>query len=409
MNQPAVKHIVIYLYYSLRDPLCQGLMLNYLKDLRSDQTVFHLITFEQEKFSMSPAEASLERDQLLSGFNIEWHPLAYSSGSFFLMKKLFSALKAIRLLKKIDGAHQVSLVCAMATPVGSYAFIASRLYHKKFCQFTFEPHAQIMMESGRISSAGLKYRIGHWLEMMIGKNAETVVCTTRHMVDNLQKLGAKGELFRLPTSVDEDKNRFSKAGRDRLRKELKIEDKAVLIYPGKFGGMYAESKAIEVMNAFLQNVPEAHVLIITDHEHGAIREWMRSANMPELRTTLLPVVPLAELPAYLSAADIGLVAYADFGARKYCSPVKVGEYLLCGLPYIVQRGTSEDDAYAEKENVGVVLEEFSSAGLHNAITSVRSLLNEDKSVLRARCRQVGEQYRGKKNALRLMKRIFDQA
>jgi hypothetical protein len=126
------------------------------------------------------------------------------------------------------------------------------------------------------------------------------------------------------------------------------------------------------------------------------------------RVTLLSTVPLEALSAYISASDIGLVAYADFDARKYCSPVKVGEYLLCGLPYIVQRGTSEDDEIAERENVGSVVETLDRKGLRAAWSKIDELLNEDKSTQRERCRKVGIEYRGQKNAIALMREVFEQ-
>jgi hypothetical protein len=296
----------------------------------------------------------------------------------------------------------------MATAAGSYAFIASRIFIKKFCQFTFEPHAQIMMESGHLSRRGIKYRISHWLEMKIGREAEIVVCTTRHMVSHLQQAGAKGRIYRLPTSVDEHLNVFNAGARDLIRRELGLQDKTVLIYPGKFGGMYRTTSAIAFMKAFLDINSTAHVLVITDHDLPEIKKWMKEAELPSHRLTLLSSVSLTRLPQYLSAADIGLVNYKNFESRKYCSPVKVGEYLMCGLPYIVQRGTSEDDEYAEKNHVGIVVETFDRKGLEEKQPQLEELMNENKVELRMRCRSVGEAYRGKKNALQLMHTIFNE-
>ncbi len=402
------KHIIIYLYYSFRDPLCEGLMLSYLRAIKLPGIHFHLVTYEQAKYKMTTKEISTAQQELLQ-LGITWKPISYLSGRFFLLKKLISAYRAIQYAQKIKRKNKVGLLCAMATPVGSYVFIASRLFRIPMCQFTFEPHAQIMMQSGRMSSTSIKYKIAHWLEMKIGMEAEYVVCTTRHMMNHLLSKNARGKIYRLPTSVDESINKFDAGNRSLLRKKLNIENKCVLIYPGKFGGMYRSESAIELMTSFLEKKENGHVIIITDYRHDEIKNWMISAGTKTENVTLLAPVLLKELSAYLSAADIGLISYEDFDARKYCSPVKTGEYLLSGLPYIVQRGTSEDDEVAEKNHVGVVLETYDSKGLFDKWSELEALLNEDKRQLRERCRETGIIYRSKSNAIMTLKAIFENA
>jgi len=402
------KHIIIYLYYSLRDPLCEGLMLSYLKTLKLSNIHFHLVTYEQDKYKMTTSDVIITKKELFD-LGITWHPISYLSGRFFMLKKIQSAFKAIYYTRKVKRAFNLRLVCAMATPVGSYVFIASKIFKVPMCQFTFEPHAQIMMQSGRISASSFKYKIAHWLEMKIGTEAEHVVCTSQHMLDDLKKLGAKGKLYRLPTSVDESMNRFSDSNRKRIRESLHLENKCVLIYPGKFGGMYRSESTIQFIHSYLERMENGHAIIITDFSLATIESWIKNHKLDRNKITLLPPVPLIDLPAYLSAADIGLVAYEDFDVRKYCSPVKTGEYLLCGLPYIVQRGTSEDDVVAEQNNVGIVLNTFDKKGLDEKWTQLQSLLLEDKTQLQERCRKIGMVYRGKKNALALLRTIFEKA
>ncbi len=408
MTAAEQKHIIIYLYYSFRDPLCEGLMLNYLRALKLPGIHFHLVTYEQEKYAMASHQISQTKEDLLK-LGITWNPIPYLSGRFFFLKKMASAFRAIRYTYQIKRRHRLSLVCAMATPVGSYVFIASRLFRIPMCQFTFEPHAQIMMQSGRMSANSIKYKVAHWLEMKIGLEAEYVVCTSRHMMNDLMTINAKGKVYRLPTSVDESLNKFDAHSRSLLRKKLNIEDKCVMIYPGKFGGMYRSGSAIHLMTAFLERKENGHVIIITDYPHEEVKSWMHTSGTKSENVTLLHPLPLQELPAFLSAADIGLIAYKDFDVRKYCSPVKTGEYLLCGLPYMVQRGTSEDDEVAEKNHVGVVLETYDSRGLDEKWAELETLMHEDKTQLRARCRQTGITYRGKSKALSTLKSIFENS
>ena len=46
----------------------------------------------------------------------------------------------------------------------------------------------------------------------------------------------------------------------------------------------------------------------------------------------------ADVSSYLSAADAGIAFYRPGISRLGTSPVKVSEYLACGLPVVIERG-----------------------------------------------------------------------
>jgi len=118
-------------------------------------------------------------------------------------------------------------------------------------------------------------------------------------------------------------------------------------------------------------------------------------------------VPYEEVPAWLSAADVGVVGIAGFPSRKYCSPTKVGEYLLCGLPYIVQENTSEDDVVAKQWNVGAVIRSFAANDVSEAWPTLNKLLAEDKMVVRKRCRNAGIEYRSSASVVQTLRSVLE--
>ncbi|NNE56244.1 MAG: hypothetical protein HKN32_09505 [Flavobacteriales bacterium] len=99
----------------------------------------------------------------------------------------------------------------------------------------------------------------------------------------------------------------------------------------------------------------------------------------------------SEVCRWLSAADIGLSAIPPLPSQKFRSPVKVGEYLLCGLPFITCRNVSEDDHWAEEKEVGIVVDELDLLSGKNIEKSVSDLIARDD--LRSVCREVGLEYR----------------
>jgi hypothetical protein len=114
------------------------------------------------------------------------------------------------------------------------------------------------------------------------------------------------------------------------------------------------------------------------------------------------------MPDWLSAADLGIVAVPPLPAQRFRSPIKVGEYLACGLPYIVCRGVSEDDLWAERYGVGVVIDAFTREAVWRKADRIRALLAEEKTGLRSRCRAAGVAYRGKGIAVTAFGRVFEE-
>ena len=111
---------------------------------------------------------------------------------------------------------------------------------------------------------------------------------------------------------------------------------------------------------------------------------------------------------YISASDIGLSAVPPTFSQKYRSPNKVGEYLMCGLPYITCKGIAEDDIFAEKFNVGAIVETFSEKDILFSLDKIRELLLENKEALRLRCRKAGIEYRGISSYYKRLDEIFDE-
>ena len=83
-----MKHYIILLYNSYKDPLCQGLLVSYIKEItKEEKYVFHIISYEQEKFKLSHEEEAKEKTEL-AALDIFWYPQTFHTGRFLLLKKL---------------------------------------------------------------------------------------------------------------------------------------------------------------------------------------------------------------------------------------------------------------------------------------------------------------------------------
>jgi glycosyltransferase involved in cell wall biosynthesis len=59
---------------------------------------------------------------------------------------------------------------------------------------------------------------------------------------------------------------------------------------------------------------------------------------------IVRTVPPSDVPALLAAADCGLAFRAPSFSQLGVSPIKVGEYLLSGLPVVTNRGVGDLDS-----------------------------------------------------------------
>jgi hypothetical protein len=224
----------------------------------------------------------------------------------------------------------------------------------------------------------------------------------------MEQWGTKAKVYKLPSCVDETKIFFRPEGRQRVRAKYGIPaDRPVVLYLGKFGGIYYD-REIAVMLRALQNLnPALFFLIVSPDAPEHIAGLMQGENLTA-GSYAITRSPYEQVQDYLSAADFGLVAVPALPSQQFRSPIKVGEYLCCGLPYLVCAGVSEDDLVAEKYDVGVVVKNYSEAEAIRVYPQIERFLVADKEPLRARCRAAGIAYRGMSQFLPTAAEIFAQ-
>ena len=228
------------------------------------------------------------------------------------------------------------------------------------------------------------------------------------MIPILEKWGAKGKIYRSPTGVDENEFYFREEGRNRIRRELGLDGKFVVIYIGKFGDLYYKEEIPGICKSLVDINKNFLFLIVTSNELSGVNTLFEEAGISPDFYHLTSNLSYEEIKEYISAADLGISAVPPSPSQRFRSPTKVAEYLLCGIPYITCDGVSEDFQIAEKYNVGIVLKKFCDQEVKNNYEKIKELLEEDKKIQRERCRNVGIQYRAKSNNDKIFQIIFSE-
>lgn len=113
--------------------------------------------------------------------------------------------------------------------------------------------------------------------------------------------------------------------------------------------------------------------------------------MIDKRSIVKTFVPFAEIHTYMNLADLAICPVKPVPSKKYCSPIKNGEYWALGLPVIITENISQDSEIIEKNNAGYVLRSFDRSEYIKAIQKTELLL-QDKD-LKEKIRALAIKYR----------------
>jgi glycosyltransferase involved in cell wall biosynthesis len=175
-----------------------------------------------------------------------------------------------------------------------------------------------------------------------------------------------------------------------LRSELGLKG-TVFVYVGKAGGWYDTEGMVSFLAAAKRVFVPLTLLVLTPGDSSRFEELCERENIRLVTRSALP----AEVPAYLSAADVGLCFRHRFPSQLSCSPIKSAEYLACGLPVVSTSGCGDYDELIQAQHVGVVVESASDS--QPVATASQRLLAEP--AVGERCRAVAERFLGLKEVV----------
>jgi hypothetical protein len=215
------------------------------------------------------------------------------------------------------------------------------------------------------------------------------------MQERVEKIWkSKADFIRIPTVANDKKFIFDESLRVETRKELGIDKDAwVLYYPGKFGDLYYREEFAWMYKWLKEEEPRFHLLIVTPHTDEEVKELFDSAEVKPSDYTITHS-NYDDIHKYHFASDFAIISVPQGPSKKFISNIKVGEYLCAGLPFLINKGVSEDYIYATEKNVGVVVDGFIEEEIKKAVPKIQEYLKQDRDKLRKHCREVGLEYRG---------------
>jgi len=195
------------------------------------------------------------------------------------------------------------------------------------------------VEGGNLAPSGLPYRLLRAAQTRLTKVSTKVIQRTEFGVNVLWARAGpafRRDRFHLVTN-GRDPNLFSRTSspeRAKLRKELGIgPEDPVLVYVGALTEHYRIPDVARFASALRNQIPSTKLLVLTANpDEGRKRLAEGDATMAKL-AMVLRVAP-SEVPQFLSIGDAGFSSFDDLMVSRAGAPIKLAEYLLCGVPVI---------------------------------------------------------------------------
>jgi len=274
---------------------------------------------------------------------------------------------------------------------------------------SYEQHAEPMVETGTWKKGGLAHRLLFRLEIKQSLHAKWRIGVVDKMRDYARdKYGVSRDNFLVkPACIDFQLFRFHDNATI-IRTQLGIAaDDVVCVCAGKFGGLYLEERAFQVFKDMTQAFnAKLRFILLTSTPRKNIEAYCASVHLdPALVHSLF--VPHNKVPEYMNAADFAFSHFKSVESRRYCTPIKNGEYWAMGLPVVILKNISDDSDIITANNAGVVMQGIGKEDGTAAGHAIKRLLDgENREELKKRIRALAQKHRNFTIAEAVYRKIY---
>lgn len=396
--------LVVLCSHGIEDALVAPLMLDYLLRLQALDKHRQVLLFTEEREVPALPERQLEHFRDL---RITWVPLAYRVEGRQWFQKVRIAFRVLRLARRFLRPFAKRTLLGYLSFAGSYAVLLKSLGYGKCVTVCFEPHSLYMLEMGVWGGNSFKYRVTQYLELLQMRHADELVVPTTAVREHVMAAGRQQEPVLQGITIEVGQAAFDGPARERIRQAHGFGRDQVIAYVGKFGGIY---HGVDAYLAFVEQVaaaaPWTRFLIITQQEWVKVIDAHPERRRLADRLVVIPPVPPAELPAWLSAADLGVIAVPPTPSQAFRTPVKTAYYWAAGLPIIIPKGVSDDHWIAEQEDVGIVIDDLPLGNVEGFVRALSRYRSEDAEQVRERCLAAAVRHRDTPGMVTLLQRVL---
>lgn len=171
-------------------------------------------------------------------------------------------------------------------------------------------------------------------ERSVFEAADLIVCVSEEVKDQIVVRGAESDRV-LVAPCRADIESFRPDAPSDVRARYGLTDRFVVGWCGSFRPFHGLEVALDAVAAVRRTHPEVTLLFVGDGpERPRMEARARELGIPAVFTG---TVPYAEVPAHMVAMDAALVLHPSGDSFHYGLPLKLSEYLACGVAVIAPR------------------------------------------------------------------------
>jgi phosphatidylinositol alpha-1,6-mannosyltransferase len=199
---------------------------------------------------------------------------------------------------------------------------------------------------------------------------------TRSAIAKSLSKEAAQSMVKIAPGIDTD--HFSPQDATQLRSELGLTQKKVIVSVGRLVHRKGQDVLIEAMPAIINEVPEAHLLMIGEGPYRSYLESRVKVLGLQERVTFIGRIQYADLPRYICVGDLFVMPSRSrlAGLEVEGLGIVYLEASACGLPVIAGDSGGAPDAVLEGET-GLVVDGTRKADVAAAVVAL--LLDSDRS------------------------------
>jgi phosphatidyl-myo-inositol dimannoside synthase len=170
--------------------------------------------------------------------------------------------------------------------------------------------------------------------------------TQQAIARSLSKASAQ-KMVRIAPGIDVD--HFSPQNSTQLRKELKLENKRVIVSVGRLVHRKGQDHLIQAMPEILKSIPDAHILMVGQGPYlSHLKKLVEEYNLVD-HVSFIGRIQYAQLPQYICAGDIFAMPSRSrfFGLEVEGLGIVYLEASACGLPVIAGSSGGAPDAVVD--------------------------------------------------------------
>ncbi len=368
---------VLYITYDgILEPLGESQVLAYQERLSKDHDIF-LLSYEKPVDLLNSKEFDrIERRIKAAGiqwFRLRYHKAPSSLATLFdILCGIFFCVWLVRK-EKIQFLHTRSYVPSL---IG--------LFLKKYfgVDYIFDMRGfwvDERIDGGLWRKTDKKYQVGKYFEKQFFLTASKVISLTHAGVREIKKFSyiapEYDRISVIPTCANLNKFAPIKAN---FR-----NDAFTLGYLGTATTWYLFEDTVKCFSLFLQEIPEAKILIVNRGEHDFIKDKLRLYNIP-MSSVSIESATHDQVPELINKMDASIFFIKPTFSKQSSAPTKLAELLGCGVPCLVNDGVGDMSKIILENNVGVVIKNFDRKEIVKSFRMLKALSTEGG--IRQRCR-----------------------